>query len=67
MNIEEVAKNKPEKIKTTKINLSENISDKECEDIIEIFNLKKDPKLLAISTIKSLYKMFLSCCYSLML
>ena len=60
MNIEEVAKNKPEKIKTTKINLSENISDKECEDIIEIFNLKEDSKLLAISTIKSLYKMFLS-------
>ena len=60
MNIEEVAKNKPEKIKTTKINLSENISDKECEDIIKIFNLKEDSKLLAISTIKSLYKMFLS-------
>ena len=60
MNIEEVAKNKPEKIKTTKINLSENISDKECEDIIEIFNLKEDSKLLAISTIKSFYKMFLS-------
>tara|TARA_Y100000590_G_scaffold221418_1_gene250563 strand:+ start:3414 stop:4574 length:1161 start_codon:yes stop_codon:yes gene_type:complete len=60
MNIEEVAKNKPEKIKTTKINLSENISDKECEDIIDIFNLKEDSKLLAISTIKSLYKMFLS-------
>ena len=33
MNIEEVAKNKPEKIKTTKINLSENISDKECNRV----------------------------------
>ncbi len=60
MDIEEVAKNKPEKIKTTKVNLLDNISDKECEKIIEIFNLKEESKLLAISTIKSLYKMFLS-------
>ena len=60
MDIEEVAKNNPEKIITTKINLSEIISNNDCEKIIKIFNLKDSSKLEAISLIKSIYKMFLS-------
>ena len=60
MDIEEVAKNNSEKIITTKINLNEDISNSECEEIIKIFNLKDNSKLEAISLIKSIYKMFLS-------
>ena len=60
MDIEEVARNKPEKIITTKLEFSEGISDSNCEKIIKIFNLKDDSKLSAIKLIKSIYKMFLS-------
>jgi len=60
VDIEEVAKNSPEKIITTKINFSENISNNDCEKIIKIFNLKDDSKLAATKLIKSIYKMFLS-------
>ena len=60
MDIEEVAQNKPDKIITTKLEFSENISDSDCEKIIKIFNLKEDSKLSAIKLIKSIYKMFLS-------
>jgi len=59
MDIEEVAKKKPDKIITTKINLTEIISDDDCEKIIKIFNIKESLKLKAISLIKSIYKMFL--------
>jgi len=60
MDIEEVARNKPDKIITTKLEFSENISDSDCEKIIKIFDLKDDSKLSAIKLIKSIYKMFLS-------
>jgi len=60
MDIEDVAKNKPEKIITTKLDISEDISEDTCEKIIKIFNLKDNSKLAAISLIKSIYKMFLS-------
>ena len=60
MDIEKVAQNKPDKIITTKLEFSENISDSDCEKIIKIFNLKEDSKLSAIKLIKSIYKMFLS-------
>ena len=60
MDIEDVAKNKPEKIITTKLDISEDISEDDCERIIKIFNLKDNSKLAAISLIKSIYKMFLS-------
>ena len=60
MDIETVAKNNPEKIITTKINLIENISNNDCEKIIKIFNLKDNSKSEAISLVKSIYKMFLS-------
>jgi len=60
MDIEDVAKNKPEKVITTKFDISEDISEKDCEKIIKIFNLKDNSKLAAISLVKSIYKMFLS-------
>jgi len=60
MDIEEVAKNKPEKIITTKLDFSEEVSDDDCEKIIKIFNLKDNSKLAAVALIKSIYKMFLS-------
>ena len=60
MDIEDVAKNNPNKIHTTKVDLENNISDKECENIIKIFNLKPKQKLDAISIVKSIYKLFIN-------
>jgi succinyl-CoA synthetase beta subunit len=60
MDIEEVANKTPEKIITTKIEIGDEISDTDCEKIIEIFNLSNDEKKQAISLIKSVYKMFIS-------
>ena len=60
MDIEEVAKNSPEKIITTKVNFNKDISDIDCEKIITIFNLEDSSKLKAISLIKLIYKMILS-------
>ncbi len=60
MDIEEVAKNNPEKIITTKIDISEEISESECAKIIKIFNLKNNLNLEVTNLIKSIYKMFLS-------
>ena len=58
MDIEEVAKNNPQKIITTKVEMSDEISETDCEKIIKIFNLNDDIKNQAISLIKSIYKMF---------
>jgi len=60
MDIEEVAIKTPEKIITTKIDISDEILDNDCEKIIEIFSLKNEAKNQAISLIKSIYKMFIS-------
>lgn len=60
IDIEEVASKTPEKIITTKIDISDNILDSDCEKIIEIFSLKNDAQNQAISLIKSIYKMFIS-------
>ena len=60
MDIEEVAGKTPEKIITTKVEITDEISDIDCEKIIEIFNLSGDPKKQAILLIKSIYKMFIS-------
>jgi len=60
MDIEEVASKTPEKIITTKIDISDEILDNDCEKIIEIFCLKNETKNQAISLIKSIYKMFIS-------
>ena len=60
MDIEEVASKMPEKIITTKIEIEDEISEIDCKKIIETFNLTDDAKKQAISSIKSLYKMFIS-------
>jgi len=60
MNIEEVANKTPEKIITTKVEIGNKISEADCEKIIKIFNLSNNAKKQAISTIKSVYKMFIS-------
>ena len=60
MDIEEVASKTPEKIITTKIDISDEILDNDCEKIIEIFSLRNETKNQAISLIKSIYKMFIS-------
>ena len=59
MDIEEVAIESPDKISTNKIELIDEISDEECQKIIKIFNLEGNPKIEAISLIKSIYKMFI--------
>ena len=60
MDIEEVANNNPEKIITTKIEMNNEISEKDCEKIIRVFNLNDNAKKQALSLIKSIYKMFIS-------
>ena len=60
MDIEEVAKNNPQKILTTKVEMNDEISEKDCEKIIKIFNLDENVKNQAIFLIKSIYKMFTS-------
>ena len=60
MDIEEVANKTPEKIITTKVEISDEILDADCEKIIQIFNLDGDVKNQAIAIIKSVYKMFIS-------
>ena len=59
MDIEEVAIESPDKISTNKVELTDEISDEKCQKIIEIFNLEGNPKIEAISLIKSIYKMFI--------
>ncbi len=59
MDIEEVAIKSPNKILTTKVELEDEISNEQCEEIIKIFNLDGSSKIEAISLIKSLYKMFI--------
>ena len=60
MDIEEVASKTPEKIITTKVEIGDEISDLDCEKIIEIFNLNHNAKKQAMLLIKSVYKMFIS-------
>ena len=59
MDIEEVAKNNPEKILTTKVEFRDQISDDDCKKITEIFNLDRDAYEEAQKLIKSIYKMFI--------
>ena len=60
MDIEEVASSSPEKIVTTKVDIGDEISETDCEKIINIFNLNEDAKKQAITLIKSIYKMFVN-------
>ncbi|MDA7750625.1 ADP-forming succinate--CoA ligase subunit beta [Candidatus Pelagibacter sp.] len=59
MDIEEVAEKTPEKIITTKIDITDEISNADCEKILAIYALVDDAKKQAIALIKSVYKMFL--------
>jgi len=58
MDIEDVANNNPEKILTTKVEFSDQISEDDCKKIIGIFNLDQEANEEAINLIKSIYKMF---------
>jgi len=58
MDIEEVARKNPDKIVTTKIEYSDEISNENCEKVAEIFKLDKDANSQVINLIKSIYKMF---------
>ena len=58
MDIEDVASKSPEKILKTKVELKDEISNEECEKIIQIFKLENNSKNDAMSLIKSIYKMF---------
>ncbi len=58
IDIEDVASKSPDRILTTKVELKDEISNEECEKIIQIFKLDNNPKNEAISLIKSIYKMF---------
>ena len=60
MDIEEVAKNDPQKIVTTKVEMNDEISEADCEKIIKIFNLNNNIKNQGVALIKSIYKMFTS-------
>ena len=59
MDIEEVARNNPEKIITTKVEFNDQIAEDDCKKIIEIFNLNAEANEDAIKLIKSIYKMFI--------
>ena len=56
VNIEEVAKNTPEKIITTKINFSKNVSEKNVIDILKPFNLPEKLKKKASDLVQSIFK-----------
>ena len=59
MDIEEIAIKKPEKIITTRVDVEKEISDIDCERIIEVFKLEYDAKDQAIDLIKSIYNIFI--------
>ena len=59
MDIEKVASDSPNKIITTKVEISESIDDNKVEKILSPFNFNKDQKREAIKLIKSLYKLLI--------
>ena len=59
VDIEDVAKNKPEKIITIKINLSKSVNQKDIKKIIQPFNLPKKIQKQASNLIKSIYKILI--------
>ena len=59
VDIEEVAKYNPEKITTTKIKLSETISEKDIDKIITPFALSEKPKKQAFRIIESIYRVLI--------
>jgi succinyl-CoA synthetase beta subunit len=59
MDIEEVSKNSPQKITTTKIDFNKEIPSSICEKIVSTFKLKDDSKKQAIKLINSIYQLFI--------
>ena len=59
MDIEEIANKNPEKIITTRIDVEKEISDLDCEKVIDVFKLEFDAKDQAIELIKSMYRLFI--------
>ena len=59
MDIEEIAKKNPEKIITTRIDVEKEISDLDCEKVIDVFKLEYEAKDQAIELIKSIYRLFI--------
>ena len=59
MDIEEVAKNNPEKISTTRLEFQKEIIDIDCEKIVKIFKLDSEANYQAIKLVKSIYKLFI--------
>ena len=59
MDIEGIAIEKPEKIITTRVDVEKEISDTDCERIIEVFKLNYDAQDQAIDLVKSIYKIFI--------
>ena len=59
MDIEEVAKNNPNKIVTTKIDFNGQISNNDCNKIISTFSLDKKAQIQANELIKLIYKTFI--------
>ena len=56
VDIEKVAKESPEKILTSKVDLEEDINEEDIKNIIKIFNLSEEQKKQAKALIKTLYK-----------
>ena len=59
VNIEEVAKNNPEKIVTVKMNLSRLVNEKDIEKIVQPFALSKKSQRPAYSLIQSIYEVLI--------
>ncbi len=59
MDIEQTAKENPEKIITTKVEFDKSISENDCEKIINVFKLEYDAKDQAIDLVKSIYNLFI--------
>ena len=59
VDIEEIANKNPEKIITTRIDVEKEISDLDCEKVIDVFKLEYDVKDQAIELIKSMYRLFI--------
>ena len=59
MDIEEVAKNNPNKIVTTKVDFNDRLSDNDCNKIISVFSLNKKAQIQANELIKLIYETFI--------
>ena len=59
VDIESVAKQNPEKISTTKIDIKKNLDDRDIENVIKIFQLNEDQKKDAKKLVNALYNILM--------